>query len=103
MMVGKRDGFGSIREHLDALDAPGGPYYLVCAKSGTTPAPAEGLRFDARATAAEAADVVASYRAYLRLYDPSVPICDLIVCEETDGSVDAAGAQAVPGGSNAEP
>ncbi|WP_267641109.1 DUF7552 domain-containing protein [Haloarchaeobius amylolyticus] len=79
-----RDGFGEIRAHLDALHAPGGPYRVVCAKSGETPAPLSGYRFDDRQTAAEATDVAATYRAYLRLYDPTVPFADLIVCEDVD-------------------
>ncbi|WP_439027795.1 DUF7552 domain-containing protein [Haloarchaeobius sp. DT45] len=83
-----RDGFGEIRAHLDALHAPGGPYHVVCAKSGETPAPLSGLRFDDRQTAAEATEVATTYRAYLRLYDPTVPFCDLIVSEDAEADVD---------------
>lgn len=76
-----QDDLGSIREHLDALAAPDGPYRLVCARTGETPPPVDGMRFDARRTAAEAADVATDYRAVLREYDPDLPFHDLVVCE----------------------
>lgn len=76
-----QDDLDGIREHLDALAAPDGPYRLVCARTGETPPPVEGMRFDARRTAAEAADVAADYRSLLREYDPDLPFHDLVVCE----------------------
>ncbi|WP_435365099.1 DUF7552 domain-containing protein [Haloarchaeobius sp. DYHT-AS-18] len=88
-MARYRDGFGEIRAHLDALHAPGGPYHVVCAKTGEPPAPLQGLRFDDRQTAAEATEVAVTYRAYLRLYDPSVPFTDLIVTEDVEVEAEA--------------
>jgi hypothetical protein len=71
-----------IREHIDALRADGGPFYLVCARTGERPVPVADARFDDRSTAAEAARTAAEYRTALRRYDPSLPYRDLIVCED---------------------
>lgn len=83
-MVGRS--LREMREHLDALSAPDGPYELVCARTGERPFPADGRRFDDRATAEEAAYVVEQYRTALREYDPRLARHDLIV-HETGASV----------------
>lgn len=71
-----------IREHLASLADPSGRYYLVCARTGERPFPADGLRFLDRQTAVEAADAAAAYRAELRRWDDRLPPRDLVVCED---------------------
>lgn len=71
-----------IREHLESLADPSGRYYLVCARTGERPFPADGLRFIDRRTAVEAADAAAAYRAELRQWDERLPPRDLVVCED---------------------
>lgn len=71
-----------IREHLESLADPTGPYYLVCARTGERPFPADGLRFLDRETAVEAADAASAYRAELRTWDERLPPRDLVVCQD---------------------
>ncbi|QLD86257.1 hypothetical protein HWV23_11165 [Natronomonas halophila] len=71
-----------IRRHLESLSDPKGRYYLVCARTGERPFPADGLRFATRKTAAEAADAAAAYRAELRRWDELLPPRDFVVCED---------------------
>jgi len=71
-----------IRERLESLADPTGPYYLVCARTGERPFPADGLRFLDRETAVEAADAADAYRAALRRWDDRLPHRDLVVCED---------------------
>lgn len=71
-----------IRQHLECLSDPKGRYYLVCARTGERPFPADGLRFGTRKTAAEAADAAAAYRAELRRWDERLPPRDFVVCED---------------------
>jgi hypothetical protein len=71
-----------IRRHLESLADPKGRYYLVCARTGERPFPADGLRFGTRKTAAEAADAAAAYRAELRRWDERLPPRDFVVCED---------------------
>ncbi|AHG00038.1 hypothetical protein HALLA_15770 [Halostagnicola larsenii XH-48] len=73
---------GDIRQHLEALAAETGRYYLVCGRSGEHPSPAIGLRFENRPTARAAARATEQYRAALRRYDPQLPRYDVIVCED---------------------
>ncbi|WP_138797337.1 hypothetical protein [Halostella sp. PRR32] len=79
-MVG--DTLYEIRDHIDALRSDGGPFYIVCARTGERPVPVADARFDNRNTAAEAARIASEYRTALRRYDPSLPYRDLIVCED---------------------
>jgi hypothetical protein len=71
-----------IRRHLETLSDPKGRYYLVCARTGERPFPADGLRFATRKTAAEAADAAAAYRSELRRWDERLPPRDFVVCED---------------------
>lgn len=71
-----------IRRHLESLSDPKGRYYLVCARTGERPFPADGLRFATRKTAAEAADAAAAYRSELRRWDERLPPRDFVVCED---------------------
>lgn len=71
-----------IRQHLETLSDPKGRYYLVCARTGERPFPADGLRFGTRKTAAEAADAAAAYRSELRRWDERLPPRDFVVCED---------------------
>ncbi|MEF8806944.1 DUF7551 domain-containing protein [Natronomonas sp.] len=71
-----------IRRHLESLSDPNGRYYLVCARTGERPFPADGLRFATRKTAAEAADAAAAYRSELRRWDERLPPRDFVVCED---------------------
>jgi len=74
---------GDIREHIEALATETGEYYLVCARYGDQPVPANGLRFDSRPTAQAAARATEQYRTALRRYDPRLPYYDVIVCQDT--------------------
>ena len=71
-----------LREHIERLGSPGGPYYLACGRTGERPVPAVGMRFGNRTTARAAARAVEEYRAALRRYDPRFPYYDVIVCED---------------------
>jgi hypothetical protein len=81
-----------ISRHVDCLAAPGGPYAVVCGRTGSEPHPVSGLRFDDRDTAAEAAEATAEYRATLRQYDPQVPFYEPLVHDIEDGPADVASA-----------
>lgn len=83
-----------IREHIDALRADEGRFYVVCARTGERPVPVADARFASRATAVEAARVAEEYRSALRRYDPSLAYRDLIVCE--DQWISAADAESGP-------
>ncbi|WP_144901984.1 DUF7551 domain-containing protein [Halobellus captivus] len=73
-----------ISRHVDCLSAPGGPYAVVCGRTGCEPHPVSGRRFDDRDTAAEAAEAAAEYRATLRQYDPQVPFYEPLVHDVED-------------------
>ena len=73
-----------IRDRLESLANPNGRYHLTCGRTGDSPVPADGLRFDSRETAREAAKTTEQYRRALRRYDPRVPYYDLIVREDHD-------------------
>jgi hypothetical protein len=73
-----------IRTHIKTLDSKDGEYYIICGRTGDRPVPADGKRFDDRATARNAARATEQYRSALRRYDPQVPYYDLIVCQETE-------------------
>lgn len=81
-----------ISRHVDCLAAPGGPYAVVCGRTGCEPHPVSGLRFDDRDTAAEAAKATAEYRATLRQYDPRVPFYEPLVHDVEDAPTDVASA-----------
>lgn len=81
-----------IRRHIEGLASDEGDYYLVCARTGDRPVPADGLRFASRATARAAASATEHYRATLRRYDPRLPRYDLIVCEDAGPLADPAAA-----------
>ena len=70
-----------IREHVETLASDDGEYYIVCGRTGDRPVPVDGLRFDGRGVARNAARATEQYRSTLRRYDPQVPYCDLIVCQ----------------------
>ena len=72
-----------IRNHIGTLAGSDGEYYVVCGRTGDRPVPADGKRFDDRATARSAARATEQYRNVLRQYDPRVPYYDLIVCQDT--------------------
>jgi hypothetical protein len=76
-----------IRTHVGALAADGGPYAVLCGRTGREPLPVAGSRFDDRATAAEAAEAAAEYRSVLRQYDPQVPFLEPLVHEVSEGPV----------------
>lgn len=71
-----------IRTHIEALASNGGSYFLLCARSGERPVPADGLRFDTRSCARVAARATEQYRAALRRYDPQLPRYDVIVSQD---------------------
>ena len=71
-----------IRDRIRALASEDGEFSLVCARYGDRPVPADGLRFDSRATARAAARETERYRAALRRYDPQLPYYDVIVRQE---------------------
>lgn len=73
-----------IRHHIESLATPTGRYYLVCARTGDRPVPADGLYFDCRPTARAAATATEQYRSALRRYDTQLPCYDVIVCEQSD-------------------
>jgi len=73
-----------IRTHIETLASSDGEYYIVCGRTGDRPVPADGKRFDDRATARSAARATEQYRSVLRRYDPQVPYYDLIVCQHTE-------------------
>ncbi|WP_049986493.1 DUF7551 domain-containing protein [Halobellus rufus] len=79
-----------ISQHVDCLAAPGGPYAVVCGRTGCEPYPVSGRRFDDRDTAAEAAEAATEYRATLRQYDPQVPFYEPLVHDLEDGPTGAA-------------
>jgi hypothetical protein len=72
-----------LREHIERLECPGGPYYLACGRTGERPVPAVGMRFGNRTTARAAAHAVEAYRATLRRYDSRFPHYDVIVREDS--------------------
>lgn len=74
-----------MRERVDALASLDGPFVVACARTGERPVPVTALRFADRPIAVEAAEIVTSYRAALREYDPQVPRYDLIVHDCADG------------------
>ncbi len=74
-----------IRAGVESLAEPTGAYYLVCARTGERPFPADGLRFPSRAVARNAARTVERYRSTLRQYDPQVPRYDIVVHEAGGG------------------
>ena len=76
-----RTTLGEIREYVEELGRSEGAYALVCGRTGESPVPASGLRFESRAVARAAASAVEQYRETLRRYDPRVPRYDIIVCE----------------------
>lgn len=71
-----------IRRHIESLATVEGSYYLACARHGDRPVPADGLRFEDRATARAAARATELYRARLRRYDKRLPRYDIVVCQE---------------------
>lgn len=73
---------GDIRSHVESLASADGRYYLVCARHGDRPVPADGLRFETRETARAAARAAEQYRTALRRYDPRLPHYDVVVCQE---------------------
>jgi hypothetical protein len=79
-MVG--DTLRDIRDHLRTLADPAGRYYLVCARTGERPFPADCHRFPDRETAVEAATAADAYRDELRQWDRRLPIRDFVVCED---------------------
>lgn len=76
-----------IRERVETLSAEGGPYAVVCGRTGREPMPAAGVRFGDRESAAEAAEASSEYRSALRRYDPQVQYIDPLVHEVSDGPV----------------
>lgn len=78
-----------LRSQIEALASDEGRYYLVCARTGERPVPADGKRFLGRTAARQAARATEHYRATLRRYDPRVPCYDVIVCEATEGVPDS--------------
>ncbi|EFW91418.1 hypothetical protein ZOD2009_14966 [Haladaptatus paucihalophilus DX253] len=75
-----------IRRHVESLATDGGTYRIVCGRTGTSPVPIAGQRFESRDTAQTALRFAEQYRAALRRYDPHLPYHDLIVCETPRGS-----------------
>jgi hypothetical protein len=71
-----------LRDRIESLASDAGNYYLVCARTGDRPVPAEHLYFDGRRTARTAARATEQYRETLRRYDPQMPYYDVIVCED---------------------
>lgn len=76
-----------IREHVETLSVEGGPYAVVCGRTGREPVPAAGVRFGDRESAAEAAEASSEYRSVLRRYDPQVQYLEPLVHEVSDGPV----------------
>jgi len=72
-----------IRRHVERLASDDGGYIVRCARTGDRPVPVSGLRFDARASARNAARAAEQYRAVLRRYDPAVTHHDLVICQDT--------------------
>lgn len=72
----------TVRSRIEALADPGGPYVLVCARTGDRPVPAGDLRFSSRRAASRAAQLTEFYRAAIRRYDPAFRYCDVIVEED---------------------
>ncbi|WP_223302127.1 hypothetical protein [Haladaptatus sp. R4] len=70
-----------IRRSVESLETDDGAYHIICARTGTSPVPIAGRRFDSRHTARAALRFAEQYRAALRRYDPQLPYHDLIVCE----------------------
>ncbi|WP_435066772.1 DUF7551 domain-containing protein [Haloplanus sp. C73] len=77
-----------LREHIERLGSPGGPYYLACGRTGERPVPAVGMRFGNRTTARAAARAVEEYRATLRRYDSRFPYYDVIVREDASAEAE---------------
>lgn len=73
-----------LRRCVESLSSETGEYGLYCARTGSEPVPADGLRFENRRTARLAADATRRYRAVLRTHDPSLPYCDPVVHQITD-------------------
>ncbi|MFW6436619.1 MAG: DUF7551 domain-containing protein [Halococcoides sp.] len=94
-----------LSTHIDALASDDGTFVVVCARTGDRPVPVTGARFEQRSVARRAARAAEQYRAALRRYDPQVPHCELIVCQDTGAAVgqdatrrDADAAEAPPTG-----
>ena len=77
-----RQALGDIRDHIETLATESGDYYLVCARYGDRPVPAQGFRFTDRPTARAAARATEQYRAALRHYDPTLPRYDIVACQD---------------------
>jgi hypothetical protein len=77
-----RQPLDDIRDHIETLATESGDYYLVCARYGDRPVPAQGLRFTDRPTARAAARATEQYRAALRRYDPTLPRYDIVACHD---------------------
>ena len=90
-----------IRERIEELARDGGPYYVVCGRTGHRPVPVTDKRFGDRSAARRAASAATEYRAALRRYDPKVPHYDLIVCQSDDGPTREPG-HACPGPEGAQ-
>jgi hypothetical protein len=83
----------SLRQRIESL-AGGGRFRVVCARTGTEPTPAVGLRFPSRRAAADAARLTGRYRATLRRWDPALAWCDPIAHEAGVGPARATAADA---------
>jgi hypothetical protein len=71
-----------LQASIDGLVSEDGRYVLRCSQTGERPVPAETARFADRDIARRAALAAELYRAKLREYDPRLPHCEIIVCEE---------------------
>jgi len=80
-----------LRTRIETLASDGGEYVVRCARTGERPVPVDGLHFDDRTGAQEAARAAEQYRAVLRRYDPQVRYYDPIVCEDTESVGSASG------------
>ncbi|WP_277553178.1 DUF7551 domain-containing protein [Halobaculum limi] len=75
-----------LRRHIESLANSDGAYRICCARTGATPIPVVGLAFERREVARAAIRCAEQYRAALRRYDPSVPVCDLVAVECPGGT-----------------
>ncbi|SFR65279.1 DUF7551 domain-containing protein [Halogeometricum limi] len=73
-----------IRQHVESLASPDGPYVVHCGRTGERPIPTAGNRFESRTLAERAASAAGQYRAALRRYDPRLPHYDLVVSRDVE-------------------
>lgn len=76
----------ALRGRIAALATTDGRFLVACTRTGVSPVPIDGYRFESRRVAAEAAQYAVAYRWRLRELDPRTPRYDPVVHEASAGA-----------------